>query len=119
MADLTIQSITTVGTTLTFSSAAGGGDTFTNDKHERTFLYVKNGGGGGITVTFDVVPTSIDTAKFGTVDVSDNAVSVGAGADVAIGPFSSALYNNSSGKVSVSYSGVTSVTVAAVTVPVK
>jgi len=87
-------------------AAAGGGDTFVNDG--KTIFVVKNGGGSGITVTF-VTPVTVDGLA-----VTDLAATIGAGATRAIGPFPPAWYNDTGvagGVVSVTYSGVTSVTV--------
>jgi hypothetical protein len=56
MAALTAQSITPSGVTLSFSSAAAGGDTIAAPSgDERTALYVKNGGGSSVTVTINPV----------------------------------------------------------------
>lgn len=114
MATLTVQNIASTGTAITLASAAGGGDSFINDASGRTFFMVTNGGGGSITVTFDAVPTSVVTATYGTIAVSDMAVAVAAGATKMIGPFKQALYNQADGMIDVTYSGVSSVTVAAI-----
>lgn len=110
MAALTVNSVSIDGVAVTLAAAAGGGDTFVNDGN--TIFVVSNGGGGSITVTFDVRPTAIRTASGAPVDVSDKAITVAAGATKYVGPFPPELYNNSSQVVSVSYSGVSSVTVA-------
>lgn len=108
MATLTVQEVTRAGTTLTAAAAAGGGDKFLPS--DRTWYRVINGGGGAITVTF-VTPGSV----ISDVPVSDVAVSVGAGVTKDIGPFPADLFANpSDGLCDVTYSGVTTVTVAAV-----
>lgn len=112
MAAITVQTVNKSGVAANLVAASGGGDTFINDASELTLLMVRNGGGSSITVTIDVVPTNVSTS-FGSLSVSDTAVAVAAGATAVIGPFRQALYNNGSGLVSVTYSGVTSVTVAA------
>lgn len=114
MAALTVQSFDIDGAAITTTSAAGGGDTFVNDASERTFFRITNGGGSSITVTFTSQVTSADTIGLGKVALSNLAVSVAAGVTKYIGPFSGRRFNNASGAVAVSYSGVTSVTVAAV-----
>lgn len=96
------------GTAITFSSAAGGGDTIA--PAPSSVLHVRNGSGSPITVTV-VVPGTDD---FGQAR-PDIAVTVAASAHTAIGPFSSALLLNSSGVIDITYSGVTSLTVAHVT----
>lgn len=104
MADLTIQKINQTGIAPSFVAASSVGDTFANDG--KTFLHVKNGGASPITVTID----SVAPCNYGFDH--DVQVTVGAGAEQIIGPFETYRFNTD-GKVSVSYSGVTSVTVAA------
>lgn len=109
MADLSVQTITTNGLSPTFSSADAAGDEFVNDG--RTFLHVKNGGASSIDVTID----SKQQCSFGFDH--DITVSVPAGGERLIGPFPTSRFNDSqTGKASVSYSDVTSVTVAAIKV---
>jgi hypothetical protein len=117
VADLTVQSITEAGLAPSTSSAAGGGDTFTNDSSERTFLQVTNGSGSSITVTITPTNASRSVPGFGTMTKANGGGTVANGATKLFGPFPSASYNNASDKVSVSYSGVTSVTVAALKLP--
>lgn len=92
----------------TAAAAAGGGDDFPNDG--RTFLIVRNGGGGAITVTCD----SVVNCSQGFDHNEPDAVSVGAAGETWFGPFPTARFGAS---VAVSYSGVSSVTVAAVRMP--
>jgi len=106
MAVLTVQPVSLTGLTPTFPAAAGGGDEFSNDG--RTLFRVKNGGGGSITVTF-TTPKSIKG-----VAIADPAITVAAGAEMYIGPFDPEIFNAADGNVDVAYSGVTTVTVAAV-----
>lgn len=87
----------------TKAAASGGGDTFTNDG--ATSLEVDNGGGGAITVTVDAVKDCDQGFDH------DSVVSVGAGETRRIGPFPKSIFGSTP---DVSYSGVTSVTVAAV-----
>jgi len=93
----------------TFASAAGGGDTFTNDGN--TIFIVKNGSGGSITVTFNDTG-SISPVSGKTFD-PDVDVVVPASQDAYIGRFTTARFGTN---CSVTYSGVTSLTVAAVRV---
>ena len=90
----------TNGTDLAGVAAAGGGDTFTNDG--RTVLVIKNGGGAGITLTV------VTTITIDGLAVTDLTATIGAGATRAVGPFPTAWYSET---VSLTYSGVTSVTV--------
>lgn len=73
----------------------------------RLFIYVTNGGGSASVVTI---------ATPGTVDglaIADRTVSVPAGEDRMIGPFPPHIYNNANGEIDVSFSFITSVTLAA------
>jgi len=102
MALLTVQQISRAGLTRSLTAAAGGGDTFANDG--RTFLEVANRSGGSITVTI------VTTANVDGNAVADTSVAVGAGVTMLIGPFPPATYNDANGIVSLTYSGVTSLT---------
>lgn len=106
MALLTLQRISRSGLTPSFVAAAGGGDTFQNDG-KLTFFYVKNGGGGSINATF------VTQRAIRGLAIADLVVAVGAGSEEVVGPFPSSDYNDTSNLVTVNYSGVTTVTVAA------
>lgn len=114
MATLTRQTIVEAGLTPTFASCAGGGDVVDNSDG-KTFLYVKNGSGGSLTVTIAAASgaSSISDPKYGTLSKSAVAKAVGAGADAIIGPFKKQGFNNSSEQLAITYSGVTSLTIAA------
>ncbi len=106
MALLASQSITRAGVTAAYAAAAGGGDTFTPDRD--TFLQVKNASGGAITVTI-VTPRTDGVGNA----VADNTVSIPATTgDKMIGPFPAEFYADpSTGLASITYSGVTSLTI--------
>ena len=110
MADLSVINLASSGVTLTLASAAGGGDTFTNDG--QTFLAIANASGGSINVTFTAQTTSAQKQGMEDITYTDKVVAVANGATKLIGPFATGTYNNTSGKVAVSYSSATSVTVA-------
>lgn len=106
MAQLTVQETTLDGSTVTYATAGASGDTFSNDGD--TTLRVKNGGASSMTVTV----SSLKPCDQGfTHDIQDT---VPAGGELEIGPFSPVRFNDKTGNVSVSYSAVTTVTVAAV-----
>lgn len=110
MADLTPLSPALGGTTFSAAAASGGGDKFLNPRGN-ALLYVKNGGGGSIDVTLAAQTTTRPAGgKFPAMTVSNKVVTVAAGAEKLIGPIPTA-YNDSAGKVNVTYSGVSSVTV--------
>jgi hypothetical protein len=108
MATLSYVQPTIGGTNPGFAAAAGGGDSVA--PNDRGYLHYKNGSGGSITVTV-VVPGN---TKYGQAN-PDVAVAIPAGAERLIGPFPSDLVNTSTGLVDITYSGVSSLTVAAIT----
>jgi len=110
MATLSVQSTAAAGTAITFTAAAGGGDKFANSGSQR--LLVRNDDASPVTVTIDAP----GTCNFGAAAnaAHDLAVSVAAGAEKWIGPFDVSRFNDSNGFVNISYSGVTSLTVAVV-----
>lgn len=106
MAVLTVQDISRTGLNPSYASAAAGGDSFDNDG--RTFVHVKNGSAGSITVTVN----SQTACNYGFDH--DETVSVPAGGERLIGPFPKERFNDADGRVKLSYSAVTSLTVAAI-----
>lgn len=104
MAALSVTQISAAGITDALVAAAAGGDTFANDG--RVFFEVLNGG-SSITVTF-TTPATVQGEP-----IADRAVTVAGGARKKIGPFPTDIFNDANGLVSVAYSAVTSVTVAA------
>lgn len=116
MATLTVQTIDiSTGVAPTYASAAAGGDEYENDG--KTYLHLKNGSGGSITVTVAVQQSTIQSSTFGLVAPAARAFTVGAGAERIIPFLNPAVYNNSNNRVSVTYSGVSSLTVAAIKCP--
>lgn len=109
MATLTVQKVVLAGIAPSYDAAAAGGEEFVNSG--RVFIHVKNGGGSSIDVT-------VDSQTPCSQGFDHNAVvAVGAAADKMIGPFPKDRFNDTAGKVQVTYSGVTSVTIAAIEVP--
>lgn len=107
MATLATQNVSRAGVAPSYAAAAGGGDKFTPD-HE-TFLHVKNASAGSLNVTV-VTPR---TDALGNA-VSDNVVAVPAAGERLIGPFPAEHYADpTDGLASITYSGVTSLTVGA------
>lgn len=106
MATLTTQTIVAAGLAPTFAAAAGGGDKVVPG--DRTFLHVKNGGGSPITVTVAVPGTF-----YAAVANPDLTVTVDAAGEKLIPVPPLFADSSDSGLAAVTYSGVTSVTVAA------
>lgn len=115
MAVLTRQRIVEAGLTPSYAAAAAGGDQVDNSDG-KTYLHVKNGGGAGITVTITAQTLTTEDPKLGTVTKANIVKSVGAAAEAIIGPFKKQAFNNGSNQIAITYSGVTSVTVAALTI---
>jgi hypothetical protein len=106
MAALSNQSVKRAGLKPAYASAAGGGDTF--EPGENVYLHAKNGSGGAITVTI-VTPRKVIGA-----DIADIAVAIPAGEEKLIGPFPAQHFADpTTGLASVTYSGVTSLTIGA------
>jgi hypothetical protein len=112
MAALSTQTVTRAGLNPTFTAAAGGGDTMATG--ETMFLVVKNGGGAPITVTV-ATPGTVEGAA-----IADTAVSVTNAQERWIGPITRSFYGDPGTspayRANITYSGVTSVTVAAVSI---
>lgn len=106
MATLATQRVTRAGVLPSYASAAGGGDKFRPT--EDTYLHAKNGSGGSITVTVATPRTD----QLGN-PVADNAVAIPAGEERIIGPFPRQHYAGSDGLASITYSGVTTLTIGA------
>lgn len=111
MAVLTVTDILLSGVAFTLTAAGAGGDSFVNDSSERTFFAVTNGGGGSINVTIAKQGSSVPVPGYGALPLADEVIAVGAGVTRIIGPFPAAKFNDANGRVNVSYSGVSSVTV--------
>lgn len=107
MAILTVQEITLDGLVPSYVAADTAGDKFENNGS--TMFHIKNGGGSPITATF----TSVRACDQGFLHDVD--VVVGAGAEAMVGVFDPYRFNTGAKQVEVSYTAVTSVTVAAIT----
>ena len=105
--DITATSVLVTGTTDTLASANVDGYTIANPS-ERMWIEVNNGSGGSINVTIETVVTEDG------LDLPDRVVAVGAGVRKKIGPFKRTTHNTS-GKVKVTFSAVTTVTFGAFT----
>jgi hypothetical protein len=105
MAILTVQVVPTSGAAPTFASASAGGDQAPIDK--TYFLVVRNGGASPITVTV-VTPGTVKG-----LDIADAALSVPAGGSGFI-PLDAIYRDPVTGRASVTYSAVTSVTVGVI-----
>lgn len=108
MAALATTTVGLTGAAVAYTAAAGGGDDCQTGAG--VLLLVKNGDASDHTVTL---------ATPGTVNglaIADRAVAVAAGAEMAI-PITNDYRNPATGRASITYDAVTSVTVAVVRVP--
>lgn len=116
MATLTVQEIDlTSGVAPTYAAASAGGDEYANEG--RTYAHLKNASGGAITVTVTPVPSVIDNSQFGRIVPAARTFTVAAGGERIIPFLAQGAYNNSNSRVALTYSGVTSLTVAAIRAP--
>jgi len=113
MATLATQQVVRTGLNPAYSAAAGGGDRFTPS--DTTFLHVKNGSGGALTVTVVTPRTDPGSGQA----IADVAVSVPATpGERMIGPFPAPSFGApADGLADITYSGVTSLTIAVIEVP--
>ena len=112
MAELTVQQISEAGGAATYVAAtAGDGDTA--DNNGNMFLHIKNGGGGSITVTITALTTSVDSGVYGDLTKANASIAVASETEAFIGGFAPAAFNDGNGEIAITYSGVTSVTIAA------
>lgn len=106
MANYQPQTPSLAGLNLTMSAAAGGGDSFENNGH--VLIRINNGSGGAITVTADAPKPD----NFGLTDNShDVALVIPAGESRIWGPFPVNRFNDANGRVQLTYSGVTTLTI--------
>lgn len=104
MATLTVQDIDRDGVAITAVAAAVGGDQFINNG--KTYIYIDNGSGAPITATLATAGTTQGLA------IADQTVVVAAGEVVIAGVYSTSLFNDANRMIQVTYTAVTSVTVA-------
>lgn len=106
MATLTVQESSPSGLVVSLAAADVAGDEFANAG--KTYLDVHNASGGSITVT--IVGQKVCNQGF----LHDGGGSVADGVTKRFGPFPVDRFNDADNLVQVTYSAVTSVTVAAV-----
>ena len=110
-ATLTTANVPVTGLITTWAAATSGGDSVAAPAgNEHLFVY--NGGGSSITVTIDVETTN----EFGVAQTDNLAVTVAAGKHAIIPITDTRFVNSTTGLVAWTYSAVTSVTVAVVSI---
>ena len=102
MATIAARKIVEGGLAGSLSTAATGGDEFTNTGIE--FIRIRNDHAStAYTVRVTAQTTSIKHPTYGTVTKSNTDVTVAAGADAYIGPFVQGSWNDTNNKVQISY----------------
>jgi hypothetical protein len=109
VATLSVQIVVLGGLTPTYGAAAAGGDEFVNSGRE--FIHIKN----AHTSPHGVIVNSQAACNQGADH--DVSVEVTNGEDRMIGPFPKNRFDDANGKVQITYSGVTAVTIAVIRVP--
>ncbi|HEY4721446.1 MAG TPA: hypothetical protein VII92_06340 [Anaerolineae bacterium] len=110
MAAITIQTLTDAGVVPTYAACTAGGDTFANDG--KTILHIKNGHTSSQTVTFTSV---VSDPPPGTA-VANEVITVANASEKMVKPVKQSGFNDASGLVAVTYSGVVSLTIAAISI---
>lgn len=114
MATLTPVTPSIAGVSLAGVAANAGGDEVENASGD-VMLFVSNGGGGSINVTLAAVQTARPASgAYPAMTLANQVVAVAGGAKTLIGPIPTAFNHATTGRVAITYSGVTSVTVAAI-----
>ncbi len=109
MAALTPVNADLDGAAVTFASASGGGDSISAGRGQTYLVHFRNGSGGSITVTVND-PTSTTPEGAKQFD-PDTTIVVPAGAE-RLARLSSSRFMDADGNILMTYSGVTSLTVA-------
>lgn len=109
MAILASQNVVSAGLAPTYVAAAAGGDEYTPGA--TTFVHIKNASAGALTATV------VTHATFSGYAVADLAVSIPAAGERMIGPLAADVFRDpATGRGNVTYSGVTSLTIAIVSI---
>ena len=115
---ITVQNASDGGVNYTMQSAALT-MSFANDG--KTFLVITNGDTGTPTCTITVQNTAPQVQGFNPITLSNKVVTLPAtgtnGGRMIIGPFGQSQYSDSSGLVQITFSTITSMTVAAISLP--
>lgn len=117
MATLTVASLVDTGATLTLGAAAVGGDVFDNPSDQSTILAIGNASGGTVTVTITAQVATFAVQGSGNLTKANGGGNISTGTTRLFGPFPAAAFNDINGRVAVSYSSTTSVTVQALRIP--
>ncbi|MGL5934601.1 MAG: hypothetical protein ACRCZI_03145 [Cetobacterium sp.] len=112
MADLTVQNTSAeAGTVPTFAACSAGGDKFVWDSN--AYIIIRNADAASKTVTVTPATTSFNDAQQGTLTKAPIALVIAAGGIGIIPPLPIPFRNSADlNKVAITYSAITSVTIA-------
>lgn len=111
MAEFTVEKMLEAGLAPSMNAANGGGDTFKNAKSNVVILAV-NDDVSSTNITITAQRTTKQVSGYGEMTKADQVVAVPANSQKIIGAFPRKAFNNSSELVALSYSSVTSLTIA-------
>jgi hypothetical protein len=118
MATLTRQVLGEDGLTASYVAAGVSGDEVAN-LDGATFLHIKNGGGAPITVTVaeQISGNTVQDTSLGKLTKANATKTIANAAEAFFGPFKKAGFNDIDGNIQITYTAVTSVTIAALKLP--
>lgn len=113
MATLVRQLLGEDGLTATYAAVGVSGDQVTN-ADGKTFLHVKNGSGVSVTVTVSeqITGTTVQSPTLGKLTKANATKAIAAGAEAFFGPFAKTGFNDTNANIQITYSAVTTVTIA-------
>lgn len=104
-AALTVQSVSETATAISYANANSGGNDTCANKDGKVFIHFKNPGASSASAIVDAITTSKNVPGFGPLAKTDLTVSLSAGQDKIVGPFTTGAWVNSSGNIVITYSG--------------
>lgn len=113
MADLSLQELTEAGDDVTLNTPNAGGDTAPNPNGD-TFLVLDNSGGSAATcsVTITSNKTTFNSPAYGPSQKASITINLDANDKKIAGKFAKVPFNDSNGKLALSYGGdITGLTV--------
>lgn len=121
MAVLTVQNAAFTGINHTYAAADVAGDSFLNPDDNRTFVMFKNSNATARTLT--IAGNATSKPGFGDISAADMGETVTIpgsgtnGGECMVGPFPAGRFNDSNGRVNMTYSAVTGLTVSVIKLP--
>ncbi len=108
MADVNVSPEVSVrdGVAITHKGSLSASDNYKIPNNGRLLVYVDNGGSADITVTI------VTPGQAQGLAIADYTATVEDGDNLLMGPFDPSIFNDSDGKIDVSFSAVGSVTLA-------